>query len=331
MDNKRAQRTKQKCGKFRILIIGRANAGKTTILKRVCDTTEEPEVYNKRGGKIDRSILAASAGRGEHDIENEMAFASNPDFCFHDSRGFESGGIDELDKVNAFITQRSQDRKLENRLHAIWYCIPMDDDRPFTAAETHFFSNIGTGCVPVIVVFTKFDALDDKAYDTLRKNNLSRSDARKEAPKHAVIEFEQRHLNSFYTKPYPPKRHVYLRDMNKEGTDCNELVRQTAGALDNEFLENLLVSTQRNNLELCIEYSFKRVVLPAMAEIVNKNSLLLFFQGTLTEKEITRKVVKMCAWFPQFVVSVRTVQRRTSQHSFFVSVLIAHEHTDGRL
>jgi len=31
--------------KFRVLIIGRANAGKTTILQRVCDTTESPKIY----------------------------------------------------------------------------------------------------------------------------------------------------------------------------------------------------------------------------------------------------------------------------------------------
>ena len=31
--------------RLRILIIGRANAGKTTILKRVCDTTQSPKVY----------------------------------------------------------------------------------------------------------------------------------------------------------------------------------------------------------------------------------------------------------------------------------------------
>src|SRR5258708_2422162 len=30
---------------FRILVIGRANAGKTTLLKRVCNTKEDP-VYN---------------------------------------------------------------------------------------------------------------------------------------------------------------------------------------------------------------------------------------------------------------------------------------------
>jgi GTPase SAR1 family protein len=31
---------------FRVLVIGKANAGKTSILQRVCDTTESPEVYS---------------------------------------------------------------------------------------------------------------------------------------------------------------------------------------------------------------------------------------------------------------------------------------------
>ena len=34
---------------FRVLIVGRANAGKTSILQRVCDTTESPEVYRSGG------------------------------------------------------------------------------------------------------------------------------------------------------------------------------------------------------------------------------------------------------------------------------------------
>ncbi len=34
---------------FRVLIIGRANAGKTTVLQRVCDTTESPNIYRVRG------------------------------------------------------------------------------------------------------------------------------------------------------------------------------------------------------------------------------------------------------------------------------------------
>ena len=30
---------------FRVLVIGRANAGKTSILQRVCETTESPTIY----------------------------------------------------------------------------------------------------------------------------------------------------------------------------------------------------------------------------------------------------------------------------------------------
>jgi GTPase SAR1 family protein len=33
--------------KFRVLVLGRANAGKTTILQRVCETTESPKIYRE--------------------------------------------------------------------------------------------------------------------------------------------------------------------------------------------------------------------------------------------------------------------------------------------
>jgi GTPase SAR1 family protein len=51
---------RQKIGRFRILVIGRANAGKTTILQRVCNTRENPEIYNGAGKKIDSAVLTAS-------------------------------------------------------------------------------------------------------------------------------------------------------------------------------------------------------------------------------------------------------------------------------
>lgn len=34
---------------FRVLVIGRANAGKTSILQRVCETTESPTIYRGFG------------------------------------------------------------------------------------------------------------------------------------------------------------------------------------------------------------------------------------------------------------------------------------------
>jgi ABC-type branched-subunit amino acid transport system ATPase component len=45
------------CPHFRILIIGRANAGKTTILEKVCGVAQgtKPVVYDERGYKINAS------------------------------------------------------------------------------------------------------------------------------------------------------------------------------------------------------------------------------------------------------------------------------------
>ena len=45
------EQTRQRVPKipFRVLIIGRANAGKTTILQRVCETTESPVIYRGKG------------------------------------------------------------------------------------------------------------------------------------------------------------------------------------------------------------------------------------------------------------------------------------------
>ena len=32
--------------------MGRANAGKTTILKKICNSTEDPEIYDGQGNKV---------------------------------------------------------------------------------------------------------------------------------------------------------------------------------------------------------------------------------------------------------------------------------------
>src|ERR1700733_13681720 len=46
IDPEEAAKLRAKYTHFRILVIGRANAGKTTLLKRVCNSKEDP-VYNK--------------------------------------------------------------------------------------------------------------------------------------------------------------------------------------------------------------------------------------------------------------------------------------------
>jgi hypothetical protein len=46
--------TRQKYKHFRILVIGRANAGKTTLLKQVCNTTDEPCIYDEQNNNLVR-------------------------------------------------------------------------------------------------------------------------------------------------------------------------------------------------------------------------------------------------------------------------------------
>lgn len=59
--------------------------------------------------------------RGLHDINNAMVFHGSPGFIFHDSRGFEAGGTDELEGVKAFIATRANRTELKDHIHAIWF------------------------------------------------------------------------------------------------------------------------------------------------------------------------------------------------------------------
>ena len=61
--------------------------------------------------------------RGEHDIELELSFSNDGGYVFHDSRGFEAGGDQELKIVQEFVRRRSQERSLKDRLHAIWFVL----------------------------------------------------------------------------------------------------------------------------------------------------------------------------------------------------------------
>jgi len=63
----------------------------------------------------------------------------------------------------------------------------------------------------VIVIFTKFDAQDDKAYSNLETEGIPWADAIKQAPGRAVADFENVYLGLIYGKQYPPKAHIYLR------------------------------------------------------------------------------------------------------------------------
>ncbi|KIJ35992.1 hypothetical protein M422DRAFT_180049 [Sphaerobolus stellatus SS14] len=254
-------RRRVKC--FRVLILGRANAGKTTILQKVCNTTEQPEIFDTQGQKA--NCLLIFSQRGAHNINCEMIFKSNTRFIFHDSSGFEAGGSSEVQTVKVFIAQRARKKSLSEQLHAIWYCIPMDNPRPITVTERSFFSTVGTGKVPVIVVFTKMDALDTKEWKKIKEGmTLPLGDAIDQARKNSLSIAKGIYLEKLCTMKYQPKGSVYMRDMNKDNTQCTELMQATVSVLDDRNLRHILVSTQQISIEISIYYALKECVLSNM-------------------------------------------------------------------
>jgi GTPase Era involved in 16S rRNA processing len=275
-----AAQIRGECPQFRILVIGKANAGKTTILGKVCNAgpNTKPTTYDEEGKEVRQEpiksrfsltkvfgqrkghVLNPSTESGEHNIEHQLTYAGS-NFIFHDSRGIESGSIEELDIVKEFIQTREQNVDLKDQLHVIWYCVPMDDQRPISGAEKTFFS-FGTGRVPVVLIFTKFDALEDKSYSKLRDQGKEHQEAEKEVSELADKIFKDEYLPRVLDAEFPPKTYVCLAEMNKETKQCSELSEKTMDILDNDVLVNLFVSTQKNNLNLCIKKGIESIWKP---------------------------------------------------------------------
>jgi len=76
--------------------------------------------------------------RGEHNIEDELVFTNHTGYIFHDSRGFEAGMRAELEVVQDFVHRKSQEKRLEDRLHAIWF-VPL---RTSSRKSTKFASQV---------------------------------------------------------------------------------------------------------------------------------------------------------------------------------------------
>ncbi|KIJ94961.1 hypothetical protein K443DRAFT_11740 [Laccaria amethystina LaAM-08-1] len=238
--------------KFRVLIIGRANAGKTSILKRVCDTTESPEIYRNLGrGKRERVQLDSTTERGEHNITDELTFTKHDGYIFHDSCGFESGSEEELKVVQTFVREKSTEKRLRNRLHAIWYCIPMDNRRP--SLDLKYFNDVCPDRnVPLIAVFTKYDQFKDNIEIRLKRGGGT--DWETKAPAEAERVFQEEYLGKVGGMP----DFVRLEGMHEAGKRCTELLEKTANALNDNVVTVMLLAVQRGNLELSVSLAVKK-------------------------------------------------------------------------
>ena len=139
-----------------------------------------------------------------------------------------------------------------------------------------FLSPLTWMIVPVVVLFTKWDALVSQAFqpeDLL----LPLEDQLMRQRKHAEEKFNKRNVWGDLCKmEYPPKAYVKLEslyivcfhfysilfiilpDMDTSDRGCNILLEQTAAALNDQSLQMLLITTQEMNIMLCIEYAVRQ-------------------------------------------------------------------------
>ncbi|KAF8433946.1 hypothetical protein L210DRAFT_3555623 [Boletus edulis BED1] len=251
---------REKFGCFRILIVGRANSGKTTILQKICNTTENPEIYDGKGNK-----------RGIHDVENELIFRSNDKFVFHDSQGFEAGSNDEFVRTKKFIADRANTTHLKQRLDAIWYCIPMDKiDRAIQRSEEMFFGECDPNNVPVVVLFTKFDALQANAVVKLAPSDRWR-------PRQEIL------------SKLPPLMEEIFNGADVLGRLAKMAYPPSPLSDLKVLLQMLLVSAQETNVALCIKYA-------AQSSISDMDGMYNTMHSTDEELQI----YKPACWFPHF-------------------------------
>ncbi|PPQ85303.1 hypothetical protein CVT25_009982 [Psilocybe cyanescens] len=269
MSSVEAAELRAKYKHFRILVIGRANAGKTTLLKRVCNTTEEPSIYDDGKDLVSYSAmrqksdtyrfqqLVPTSRRGTHDIHRAFTFKSNPKFIFHDSAGFEAGGEEELKAVMDFIEECSKAHGVDDQIHIIWFCFEPDVSRPLLDLEVKFFNENRKWNVPVVAIFMKFDDLITQVWN--------RNNTREQNTMHALGTLQQKFEQPLRNYEFPPCAYVRLEELDKNDIDhqkqIGELMKQTAASIDDLALKMLFVTVQQNNLKICIKYAIQQYVI----------------------------------------------------------------------
>ncbi|KAF8325969.1 GTP-binding protein, partial [Amanita rubescens] len=250
-----AAKIRAKYTHFRILVIGRANAGKTTLLRRVCNTKEDP-VYSQ---------INPTLKRGNHNVHDEFSFKSNPQFIFHDSPGFEAGGEQELQDVHSFIQEKAKATEVKDQIHAIWFCFAPDVSRPLLELEQRFFNEQYCGNVPVVAIFTKFDDLITQVYDRNEEDEKNREIA--------CVTLEKKFEKPLKGYKFPPCAYVQFESIQEDNGNhqeqVGELIKQTAASIDNLALKMLFVTVQQNNLEVCIEYAVNKFIFEDTSTVYN--------------------------------------------------------------
>jgi len=135
-------------------------------------------------------------------------------------------------------------------LHAIWYCIPMDSDRPSLNLR-HIDDICPDKNVPVIAVFTK--------YDQFKREIKMKLEDQDRDPAHVDDDVETMFKEHFLGNLKGSAPFVRLEKMNKPDRRCTDLISKTASSLSSSVVTLMLLAVQKHNLELNINHAVKWV------------------------------------------------------------------------
>jgi len=209
--------------------------------------------------------------RGEHEIDDELVFSNHPGYVFHDSKGIEAGDVEELEILKDFIRRKCEEKRLRKKLHAIWYCVPMDNHRP--GLDIKFYDKICPDPdVPVIVVFTKYDQFQFNV-------EMDVEDDPDKYPEGNVSEVTQKLFEEYYLGPLgSDDRYVRLEEMDKKESRCDDLIEKTAATLSGYVAALMISAVQKDDLKLSVKTALTRVYAQADIEVehVVRRCLLSF-------------------------------------------------------
>ncbi|KAI0313373.1 hypothetical protein OF83DRAFT_558280 [Amylostereum chailletii] len=237
------------------------------------------------------NILIWLRERGAHEITDETVFPSLPGFVFHDSCGIEAGSFDEVVEIECFVKNRSLLVKNKHKqLHAIWICLPLDTDRPLLQAEKSL-CRLNSGDVPIIAIFTKYDARYTKFLAELincapvpgrAAMRKVKADANERAGRR--VDDLRRTLDSDEECSHP-SAYMTAPDLQEASVDnetfCQALMLNTQNLLPSSKMQALLVTVWRNNVSERSVWLFHC--------ILNENNGL-FPTGEITKKAVAELV-----------------------------------------
>jgi len=163
--------------RFRILIIGRAGVGKSSLIN--C-------VFGINNARVEDKKV------GEADIEKEFVSTQNQYFVLHDSKGFEPGDISNFEIVRKFVEDRSKKQLLKERIHGLWLCAetPTAGGCVFETGDEKLLQFAHENRVPLVLVFTQHDRLVKAKELQLREKNLDPATLRQRSVEEAQEAFK---------------------------------------------------------------------------------------------------------------------------------------------